>query len=116
MATHIIEMIQKELGIPPLQKIDPNIQEIKKKPLTLQAKFAQGAIPAVLAGFFRYTRSDNGCNHVLAGDDPKNWLDTIFENKRDIAVEKVAHYSDVPFEEAALRMEEIAQASGKYYS
>jgi len=113
MATHIIEMIQKALGFPPLQKIDPNIQETKNKPLLQQATFAQAAIPAVLAGLFRYTRSDKGCNDILAGVGPQNWLDTIFKNKKDIAVEKVAHYAGLPFEETALRMEDIARAAVK---
>ncbi|HEY6436944.1 MAG TPA: hypothetical protein VIY47_10150 [Ignavibacteriaceae bacterium] len=108
MATHIIEMIQKELGFPALQKMDPNIQDTKETPSTDQAKFAQAAIPSVLAGFFRYTRSDKGCNHILAGGGPKSWSDTIFEDKKDIVVEKVAHFSDLPIEVTAQRMEDIA--------
>ena len=31
MANNIVETIQKNLGLPPFQKIDPNIQEIKEK-------------------------------------------------------------------------------------
>ena len=113
MANHIIEMIQKELGFPPLQKIDPNIQETKDKLQTQQAKFAQAAIPAVLAGFFRYTRSDKCCSHILAGARSENWLYEIFETKKEMAVEKVTHYSGLSFEAAELGMEAIAKASIK---
>jgi hypothetical protein len=113
MANHIIEMIQKELGFPPLQKIDPNIQETKDKLLTQRAKFAQAAIPVVLAGFFRYTRSDKCCNHFLADGRSENWLDEIFENKKEIAVEKVTHYSGLSFEAAELGMEAIAREAVK---
>ncbi len=111
MATHIVEMIQKELGFPALQKMDPNIQDTTETPSTDQAKFAQAAIPSVLAGFFRYTRSDKGCNHILAGGGPKSWSDTIFEGRKDIVVEKVAHFSDLPVEVTAQRMEDIALAA-----
>jgi len=111
MSNHIIERIQKELGFPPLQKIDPNIQETKENRVIPREKFGQAAIPAVLAGFFRYTRSDKCCSHILAGGRPENWLDEIFENKKEIAVEKVTHYSGLPFDEAEPGMEDIARAA-----
>jgi len=109
MATHIVEAIQREMGFPPLQKIDPNIQETKDRSLTQQQKLGQAAIPAVLAGFFSFTRSDKGCNYILAGGGSKNWLDIIFEDKKGLAVEKVAHYAGLPVEETALIMEDIAR-------
>ena len=79
-------------------------------------KLAQAAIPAVLAGFFNFTRTDKGCNYILAGGGPKNWLDTIFEEKKEIAVEKVAHYSGIPVEEAAMQHGRYSKRSGDHHS
>ena len=109
MATHLVETIQEEMGFPPLQKIDPNIQETKKRSLLQKQRLAQAAIPAVLAGFFALTRSDKGCNYILKGEISDNWVDIIFEDKKRYAVEKVAHYAGLSVDETALAMEDIAR-------
>ena len=47
MANNLVETIQKNLGLPALQKVDPNSQEVKEKMLhSSQEKLAQAAIPA----------------------------------------------------------------------
>ena len=110
MITNIVEIVQNDLGYPAIQKIDPNIQETKEKNNTSsREKLAQAAIPAVLAGFFSFTRNDKDCNYILAGGGQKNWLDTIFEDKKDIAVEKIAHYAGISIDDAATSMEDIAR-------
>ena len=64
--TNIIEAIQKKLGYPALEKIDPNIQETKDKSLrTTEEKLAQSAIPVVLAGFYKYTSIDEGAKALF---------------------------------------------------
>ena len=51
MATNIVDAIRKNLGYPPLQKVDPNIQETKDKHVESPVDMlAQAAIPAVTAG------------------------------------------------------------------
>ena len=110
MNTNIVEIIQNDLGYPAIQKVDPNIQEAKESPgISSKEKMAQSAIPAVLAGFFSFTRSDKGCNYILAGGAQKNWLDAIFGVKKDIAVEKIAHYAGISPDDAAINMEDIAR-------
>ncbi len=109
MTTNIIEAIQHKLGYPPLQKIDPNVQEVKENAVSTQeARLAQSAIPAVLAGLYRFTESDKGANYILAGGGRESFLETIFEKDKSKAVEKVAHYAGVSPEEAESSMEEIA--------
>jgi len=109
MATHLVESIRKEMGFPPLQKIDPNIQETKEKSLTAKQGLAQAAIPAVLAGFFASTRSDEGCNLILTGAASENWVNVIFQENKLNIVEKVAHYAGLSLNETALAMEDIAR-------
>lgn len=110
MITNIVEIVQNDLGYPAIEKIDPNIQETKtNKSKSSREKVAQSAIPTVLAGFFSFTRSDKGCNYILAGGGPKNWLDVIFGDKKDAAVEKIAQYGGLSVEDAAIHMEDIAR-------
>jgi hypothetical protein len=113
MITNIVEIVQNDLGYPAIKKIDPNIQETKETTSrSSRERLAQSAIPAVLAGFFNFTRSDKGCNYILAGGGQKNWLDTLFAGKKDMAVEKIAHYANISLDDAAVSMEDIAREAG----
>jgi hypothetical protein len=110
MANNLVETIQKNLGLPALQKVDPNSQEIKEKTLhSSQEKLAQAAIPAVLAALYKFTRTDEGCTAIIS--DSGDWLGTVFEGKEKSAVDKVARYADVTGEEAESLMENIADES-----
>ena len=112
MSVNIIETIQKNLGLPALQKIDPNIQETKEKSLrSSQDKLAQAAIPAVLAALYKFTRTDEGCSAIMANEGNADWLGTFFEGKEKSAVDKVARYADVTAGIAENLMENIADES-----
>ena len=109
MITNIVEIVQNDLGYPAIKKIDPNTQETKEAvSRSSRERLAQSAIPAVLAGFHSFTRSDKGCNYILAGGGQENWLDTLFGDKKDMAVEKIAHYANIALDDAAVNMENIA--------
>ncbi|MEO5562403.1 MAG: hypothetical protein ABIR18_03185 [Chitinophagaceae bacterium] len=96
MSTSLVEFIQKKLGYPPLQKVDPVDHEIKhESERTMREKLGQGAIPAVLACLYKFTKSEEGRNKILSNQAQNNWLDTILEDKEKKAVEKVAHYAGV---------------------
>jgi hypothetical protein len=93
-----------------LKKIDPNTGDASQASSNdARTRLPHAAIATVLAGFFKFTRTDKGCNYILAGGGPKNWLDTLFEDNRDDAVEKVAQFADVSFDEAAETMEDVAR-------
>jgi hypothetical protein len=112
MANNIIETIQKNLDLPALQKIDPNIQETKEKTLrSVQEKLAQAAIPAVLTAMYKFTRTDEGCKAIISGDGYSDWLGTFFEGKEKSAVDKVARYAGATDVEAESLMENIADES-----
>jgi hypothetical protein len=109
MSTSLAEFIQKKIGYPPLQKVDPVDHEIKHdSERTAREKLAQAAIPAVLSALYRFTRSENGRNKILSNQPQQNWLDSILEDKEQIAVDKVAHYSGVSRQEAEENMLLIA--------
>jgi hypothetical protein len=109
MATNLVETIQRNMGFPPLQKIDPNIQEIKEKfSQQSQEKLAQAAIPAVLMALYKFVRADKGGNSVLEASGHTDWLGVIFEGKEKAVVDKVARYAGVTDKEAESAMENIA--------
>lgn len=109
MATNLVETIQKNLGYPPLQKIDPNIQETKEStPRNSSERLAQAAIPAILTGYYKFTRTDEGCERLLGNPGPDGWLKTIFETRERAAVDKVALYAGVDAAEAEDAMRKIA--------
>ena len=112
MANNIVEMIQKNMDLPVLHKIDPNIQETKEKMLRpSREKLAQAAIPAVLTALYKFTRTDEGCQALISNTGYRDWLGAFFEGKEKVAVDKVAHYADVSAEEAERSMENIADES-----
>ena len=108
MVTNIVEAIQKNLGYQPLEKVDPNTQEIKDiHKMSPEQKLPQAAIPAVLAAMIKYSDSTDGIN-LLSDNENKNWLGTIYCGKEQDAVKKVADYAGVTTDEAKLHMEKIS--------
>jgi hypothetical protein len=106
---NIVETIQAKLGFPPLQKIDPNIQETKENVRQqTQEKLAQAAIPAVLTALYKFTRTDDGCEVILQDSADIGWLNTIYEGKESVAVEKVSQYAGISAELAESAMKRVA--------
>ncbi|MET0636843.1 MAG: hypothetical protein ABWZ25_12510 [Chitinophagaceae bacterium] len=110
MSNNIIETLQVNLGLPALQKVDPNIQEAKDvNHSTPAGKLAQAAIPTVVAGIYKLSRTEKGCAGINAANSPSSWLQVVFNDKTANVVEKVAHYSNVPREHAESQMEKMAE-------
>src|ERR1044071_4041819 len=109
MSANLIETIQKNLGYPPLHKVDPVDHEVKNPDTyTGREKLPQAAIPVVLAVLYKFTRSEKGRNIILSGAKKSSWLDAILQQKEMAAVDKVAHYAGVSRDEAEEAMEVIA--------
>lgn len=112
MATNIIETVQKNLGLPPLQKIDPNNQETTgKKAESTVDKLSQAALPAVLAALYRLTRMEDSTMELVNSDVQSDCLSSLFRGQDHEAVAKVAQYAGVSAEVARTTMEEIADES-----
>ena len=109
MATHLVEIVQQNLGYPPLEKVDPVNHEPKSQPArgTEQA-LAQAAIPTVLVALFKLSQSEGGSHLILSGNEGKYWLSTLFGKKEHVAVDKVAQYAGFDAPEVAAPMERIA--------
>ncbi len=110
MSTNIVEAVQKNLGYPGLQKVDPNSQEVKDDAnRSPEDRLAQSAITAVLAGMAKFTRSDYGANYLFSNSgNQQDWLGLIYEGKQHEAIDRVAHYSVTTVQEAEAHMQKIA--------
>lgn len=109
MSVNLIVTIQHNLNYPPLQKIDPNTQEVKvddSKPS--EDRFSQSAIPAVLTGLYRYSATDEGAANLLRGNFSTNWVRLVFEDTADEVIQKINNYSFQSSGETESRMDEIA--------
>lgn len=110
MAVNIVEEIQKNLGIPELQKIDPNTQEVKKpENITPQNYLWQAAIPAVLLGLYKFTGDKAGNAAIVNGSLSSNVLSTIFGKDEERTVRHVAEYTGNTNAYASEKMEQVAQ-------
>ena len=79
MSIHLLETVQTEMGYPPLQKIDPNIQVIIKHNITPdEQRFSQAAIPGILIALYKYSRTDANAVNILQGTDSTDWTNMIF--------------------------------------
>lgn len=112
MSINLIDTIQTSLQYPPLQKIDPNTQEVvvdDTKPD--EHRFSQAAIPAVLTGLYKYSATDEGAEDLLRGDFSTNWVSQIFGDTKNNVIEKVAAYSFQSKEDTVNKMNDIARAA-----
>ncbi len=109
MAINIVETIQKNLGLAELQKIDPNTQEVKKpENFTSEQYIGQAAIPAVLLGLYKFSGDKEGNAAILNNRFSSAVLDTIFADKKEDAIQKVAEYTGNTTTYASSQMEQIA--------
>lgn len=114
MATNLIDTIQHNLGYPALEKVDPNQQEPKHDDGTAASRdVGQGAIPAVLAGMFKLSQSEEGSKQIIDADPDAGALQMVFERKEDVAVEKVARYTGTTTGNTRIAMERIAAEAVK---
>ena len=106
MAIDLIEQVRNQLGYKPLPKIDPNTQE----PASNEAPdVGNAAIPAVLAGFYKRTRSEEAASKILNSKD-ENVLQELFCEHTNEVIESVANYSRVPPEAAKTEMQKVVFA------
>jgi hypothetical protein len=112
MPSNIVELIQSNLGYPPIQKIDPNTQQEKSTSKSINNSLAQAAIPTVAIGFFNLP-SVKDRNQATIEKSTIGWLEKLFGSKKNEVIKKVADYSHVSEGEAETEMEKIAAETDK---
>ena len=109
MAIDLVEQIQKNLGFPELQKMDPNTQEVKKpENLSGEDYLPQAAIPTVLLGLYKFSGDKDGNKAILTQSFSSSLLSTIFGKNENLVVSKVSEYTGAGTDYTSRKMEEIA--------
>ena len=114
MSINLLKTVQQNLNYPELQKMDPNIQEILvDDKTTIENRFSQAAIPAVLISLCKYSQSDHGATDLLEIKNNSDWGDKIWGYNKDKAMDAIATYSQLSFEFLAFDLNGIANEAIK---
>jgi hypothetical protein len=117
MALNLIETTQKNLGLAPLHKVDPNTQEIKYPENTdPQAKLSQAAIPAILTAFYKLSRTEEGAGMILRGKFSTSWINTLFGEDAPRAVGAISDYAETDYDTARETVESICVEAARVLS
>ena len=95
MATNIIQLVQDALNSKPLQKINPNTQELDKAAADTSnaSKLQQATIAAVLTGIYKITRTHEGAEQILGGNLSTTWGQLLFGENESALISRIASYS-----------------------
>jgi hypothetical protein len=112
MSVSLIEAIPKNLGYAKLQKIDPNIQDVKEEEKSFGTNaIVQAAIPTILLGLSNYMVTDEAADSVICGDTGTDYLMLIFGEKKEQVIRKVASYAGSTYSNTEKEMEHITSES-----
>lgn len=112
MPVNLVEELQKKLGIPELQKIDPNTQEVKRpEDMSARDYLWQAAVPAVLLGLYKFSGDKSGNAAIVNGTFSSGLLAGIFGRNEEQVISTVAGYTGNSTEYTAEKMEQIGWAS-----
>ncbi len=108
---NLTELLQQHFDYPPLVKIDPNTQEVTDKDKAVAGEFGQAAIPVILAGLYKFTRSDEGADTVISGEVSPGWVKTIFADQHQQIIKRVADYANTNYDVTENKLNDIAAKS-----
>lgn len=97
MTTNIIGLVQEALNSKPLQKVNPNTQEVAAAAVDTSnaARFQQAVIPAVLTGMYKISRTQEGASQLLRGNLSTAWGDLLFGEKKAAVIDHISKYAMV---------------------
>lgn len=112
---NLIDEVQMASGHAPLQKVDPNTQAPPNEATSQASQLSQAAIPVILTGLYKYTRSEANAQNILRGNNATNttWTDEIFGDQSDSVVSQVASYAQVSNATAETALDDAAQGAMK---
>lgn len=112
MSVNILEKVQQHLNYQPLQKIDPNTQEVVVDSKTPnEDRFSQAAIPAAIIAFYKFSTTENGAATILQMEASSDWLTTIFGKKKDAFINSICSYANQPFQNCLNNIDAIFSAT-----
>ncbi|PWT76653.1 MAG: hypothetical protein C5B59_05950 [Bacteroidetes bacterium] len=105
---NIIDMIRKNLGFDELHKVDPNTQDVPSGlKIFGMTTLAQAAIPSIVCAISNHLETPGNRELILSGES-SNWMSTIFGDKKNELLDKLAEYSNMPVSTVQQEAEHIA--------
>jgi hypothetical protein len=103
MTTNIIHALEDRLALPHLVKIDPNTS--LQVDSTETNKLTQATVTAVLAGLYKYGRTEDGAAAILHKNNVN--LDTIFNGNKTVVMNDISTYANAAPERVEGNMRDI---------
>jgi hypothetical protein len=107
MTTLINKLAQLE-GIQHLPEIDPNKQSSAVNENDNTDKLAQAAIPAVLAGFYKFSRNEQNAAMIPSKNALTDWIEILFGDEKKQLTKKIANHAKVSSQTAGVKMKQMA--------
>ncbi|MES2775176.1 MAG: hypothetical protein V4722_13395 [Bacteroidota bacterium] len=94
MSINLLETVQQTLNYQPLQKVDPNTQEVKIDNKTpSEERFSQATIPAAIIALYQFSTTKDGAATIIQNNENTDWPEIIFYDRKEEFFEKIASYS-----------------------
>ncbi|MCY7291553.1 MAG: hypothetical protein LH615_05150 [Ferruginibacter sp.] len=95
MSINILEELRKNVGMPPLIKVDPNTQEVTiTSDEEKENRLMQAIVPTAVAGIYDCARSEEGLDFLAGTSSTPDWLTLLFAKNAPEVRERLATYSD----------------------
>ncbi|MEJ7625467.1 MAG: hypothetical protein WKF35_01285 [Ferruginibacter sp.] len=108
MAINLLEKVTENLGLKPLVKIDPNTQQTKNTASGQNEQtLAQALVPAVLAGLYQLSKSEEGIRNI-AGGDQHGWASLLFGQHKEEVIGNVAGLGFSTYQETEIKINDVA--------
>ena len=105
MTTLIDKLAQLE-GIQHLPEINPNTQgSVINENID---KLAQAAIPAILAGFYKFSRNEQNAAMIPAKNALTDWVEILFGDEKKQLIKKIANHAKVSSQTAGVKLKQTA--------
>ena len=110
MYINIMESLRLERGLPAMPQTEPDLQVVESdtgEPDDL--RFLRAAIPSVLTGLYRFSRSDSGASAILNEEQRAGWVTHLFGDNKDTVVERISGYCYYNATETEDKLNELAK-------
>ena len=105
---NLTEILQQHFEYAPLLKIDPNTQGVAIKDTPVETSIGQAAIPVILIGLYKFSRTDAGAAAIVSGDSTPDWVHTIFSDQSSKIIKRVSEYAATTYENTESTLNNIA--------
>lgn len=105
---NLTEILQQHFEYAPLLKIDPNTQGVAIKDTPVETSIGQAAIPVILIGLYKFSRTDPGAAAIVSGDSTPDWVHTIFSDQSSKIIKRVSEYAATTYENTESTLNNIA--------